>query len=231
MSDQDYGSTSYEYDPRPQAVEGETQHDYSSAPPSPKKKSMGPVAIIVIVAVAIVGGLILLSVVAAGVMYIWVISLADTGTSVTVMKFSIQDGDNDPGHPDDVGCFFLIRAEKGVDINPKKYSFWVSEEGFSPKKLNFEFRDYDWGIEPRVEGGDRNATYRYDNRVEEGRYEDMPVEADSERWTDGEYIGFDMPSDSMGIDIVSGNKYEVMIKDPNNEIIYWDVFIYKFPYL
>ena len=174
--------------------------------------------------------MVAITVVLAGVLYMWVISLADTGGSVSIMKFSLQDGSNSAAHPDDVGCFFLIRAEKSVDINPKKHTFWVSEDGFSPKKLSFEFRDYDWQINPKVEGGDRNATYRYDDKIEEGRYADMPIETDNERWTDGEYMGFDMPQDDKGIDIVSGNKYEVLIKDPNAEIIYRDTFIYKAPY-
>lgn len=146
---------------------------------------------------------------------------------VNIMKFSLQDGFNSAENPDTVGCFFLIRAEKSVDIDPSEYTFWVSEDGYSPKKLDFSFRDYTQDENMTPLGGDRNASYRYDDMIRQGRWPDMPKETSYERWTDGEYIGFDMPEDSMAIDVISGNKYEVIMKDPNNEIVYRDVFIYK----
>jgi len=146
---------------------------------------------------------------------------------VQIMKFSVEDG---PNENDEVGCFFLIRAEKGVDLDPSEYTFWVAEDGRSPQKLNFQFRDYSQDAMKVPEGGDRNATYRYDSSIKSGRWPDMPAEEDRERWNDGEYLGFDMPTEELGINIINGNVYEVLIKDPNRDIVYRDTFVYKEPY-
>jgi len=143
---------------------------------------------------------------------------------IAIIGCSVKDG---PNMNNTTGCFFTIRAEAAVDIDPMRYTFWVAEEGFSPKQMDFQFRDYSPNGTPI--GGDRNATYRYDAAIKSGRWPDMPVEEDRERWNDGEFIGFDMPTDDMGIHIVSGNNYEVLIKNPNNDIIYRDTFKYKSP--
>jgi len=239
MTDTEYGSTSnvydprpqpqgervqFEYDPRPQSPDGQMQYDYRSSGPPPGKKKMSTAALVIMIVSIVIGAAVLLSIIVAGIMYMWVISLADTEGDVSIMKLTVEDGTNEN---DEVGCFFLIRAERGVDINPKIHTFWVSEEGRSPQKLSFAFRDYSQDGEKIPEDGDRNATFRYDNSIKAGRWPDMPVEEDRERWNDGEFIGFDMPTEEMGIDIVEGNKYDVMIKDPNNEVIYRDTFVYK----
>ena len=129
-----------------------------------------------------------------------------------IMYFSVGDGMN---YDDEHGCFFVIRAGKGVDINPYEYSIFVAEEGYSFKQLDFNFRYY-WEDENRTPfGGDRNAS-------------GCPTceNFTREPWSDGEYIGFDMPMEGMDIDIINGAFYEVMIKDPNGEIVYKDSFVY-----
>ncbi len=168
--------------------------------------------------------MVAITVVLAGVLYMWVISMADTGGDVSIMAFEASDGVNkDEVH----GCFFTIRAVKAVDIDPSKYSFYVTETGRSPKKLDFAFRDYEDQGEDDLSpvGGDRNKSYRYDDK--NWKIEDKNVEATGSSWSDGEYIGFDMPMASMGINIEKGAVYEVMIKDPNQEIVFTDTFVYQ----
>jgi len=111
---------------------------------------------------------------------------------------------------DTYGCFFLLRAGAGVDIDPSRYAFYVSEKGYSPHKLDLEVRTNDNLGNPT--GGDRNGTY------------DWTV--DGELWSGGEYLGFDMPTEDMGIDIVDGNIYEVMIKNPKGVVIFRGSFVY-----
>ncbi len=150
---------------------------------------------------------ILISVVVAGVMYMWVISLADTYEGVSIMHFTVEDGHNtDKTH----GCFFIIRAGKGVDIDPARHSFYVAEKGYAPKKLDFSERQ---NIGGQPAGGDRNVTF------------DWTVDGDL--WSDREYLGFDMPMEDMGINIANGNVYEVMIKNQKGEIIFKDSFAYS----
>jgi len=167
--------------------------------------------------------MVAITVVLAGVLYMWVISMADTEGDVPIMAFKAADGVNkDAEH----GCFFTIRAVKSVDINPSTYFFFVAETGQSPKALDFSFRDYqDQGEDELTPvGGDRNYTYRYDDK--NWKTEKMNVEAPGQMWSDGDYIGFDMPMVSMGIDIVQGMEYEVIIKDPNGGVVYTGDFIY-----
>ena len=136
----------------------------------------------------------------------------DTDEGVVIIYFTLDDGMN---MDEERGCFFLIRAGKGVDIDPSRYSFYVSEVGYSPKKLDFalrEYNDYD-PYDPKLNSGDRNASYNY--------------EIEGKLWSDGEYLGFDMPMRDMNIDIQNGNIYEVMIKNPKNEVIYSDTFVYS----
>ena len=142
---------------------------------------------------------------------------ADQYEEVEIMHFSVEDGNNgDREH----GCFFLIRAGRGVDIDPYTHSFFVAEKGYSPKKLDLNLRQYEdsppYG--PDLGSGDMNGTYDW---TEYGKW-----------WNNGEYIGFDMPMENMGIDIADGNVYEVMIKNPHGEVIFKDTFIYsqQYPY-
>ncbi len=142
-----------------------------------------------------------------GGLYFWTSSMDVIDEGESIMHFTVEDGNN---MDDTYGCFFLIRAGKGVDIDPSRHSFFVGEKGFSPKKLGFSERRYDEG---KPVGGDRNGTYDWTN---EG-----PL------WSDGEYIGFDMPKESMGIDPVDGKIYEVLIKNPGGEVIFKDSFVYS----
>jgi hypothetical protein len=143
---------------------------------------------------------------------------------VEVMAFEVWDGVNKDSEQ---GCFFAIRAVKSVDIDPTKYFFYVAENGLMPKALDFDFRDYQNLGEDELNpvGGDRNKSYRYDDK--NWKIEGMKVEQTGSKWSDGEYIGFDMPTASMGIDIVEGKTYEIMIKSPDIEIIYTGTFVYQ----
>ncbi len=193
----------------------------TGAPYVEEKKGLPAWAIVLIV----VGVLVVLAVpIMAGVLYMWTISMADTEGDVSIMSFEVRDGVNrDAEH----GCFFTIRAVKSVDIDPSKYSFYVTETGRSPKKLDFAFRNYeDQGEDDLTPvGGDRNKSYRYDNK--NWKIEGMNEEATGSSWSDGEYIGFDMPMAGMGITITKGTVYEVMIKDPNAQIVFTDTFVYQ----
>ena len=224
MPDTDHGSTSYEYELRSRPQDGQVQYDYqSSGAPYEKKKMSTPALVIMIVSI-VIGSSILITIVLAGILYMRVISITDTDCNCIPMTFEVEDA---PNKNDTVGCFFLIRAAEGVDLNPMRYTFYVAQEGFSPKKLNLSFRDYSPNGTPV--GGDRNATYRYDYKVLDGRWPDMATEEDRERWNDGESIGFDMPTEDMGIDVVDGNVYEVLIKNRENDILYRGTFVYKGP--
>ena len=142
---------------------------------------------------------------------------AYTEESIEIMYFEVNDGMN---FDDEQGCFFILRAGRGVDIDPSRYTFYVAERGYSPQRLDFSLREYSdsdpYG--PKFSSGDRNATYDY--------------AMDGKMWSDGEYLGFDMPmknnpSRPMNIDITSGNIYEVMIKNSKGEMIYSDTFVYN----
>ena len=142
-------------------------------------------------------------------LYSWVPSHPNNSTWNPV-RIDVEDGMN---ADDTYGCFFLLRAGRGVDIDPNEYSFFVAEKGFPPKKLDFELRTYDGDGNPT--GGDRTAPGcpTHENFNESS-------------WSEGEYIGFDMPTRNMGIKIVDGNVYEVMIKDPRGNVIFRDFFVY-----
>ncbi|MDP6155412.1 MAG: hypothetical protein QF682_04640 [Candidatus Thermoplasmatota archaeon] len=147
----------------------------------------------------------------------------DREGDVTIMSFDVGDGANRDAYR---GCFFTIRAKQNVNIDPSKYFFYVTEQGHIPKALEFGFRDcQDQGEDDLTPvGGDRNKSYRYDDK--NWKVENMNVEATGQMWSDGEYIGFDMPKKDMGIDIEEGKRYEVMIKDPSNIVVYQGAFVY-----
>ncbi|MDP7264673.1 MAG: hypothetical protein QGH39_03845 [Candidatus Thermoplasmatota archaeon] len=146
------------------------------------------------------------------------------GGDVEIMAFEVRDGVN---VDESQGCFFTIRAMKAVDIDPSNYFFYVTETGRSPKALDFAFRDYEDQGEDDLSpvGGDRNKSYRYDDK--NWKIEGMNVEATGSSWSDSEYIGFDMPMANMGITIEKGAVYEVMIKNPDMEIVYQGSFVYQ----
>lgn len=170
-----------------------------------KGMSTGMIILLVVGILVIVG--VLITVVLAGVLFTWTSSLASTDEGVTILHFTLEDGRNtDDTH----GCFFLIRAGKGVDLDPARHSFYVAEKGYSPKKLDFSERQYIGG---QPAGGDRNVTF------------DWTVGGDL--WSDQEYLGFDMPMEDMGINIAEGKVYEVMIKNPQGEVIFKDTFVYS----
>ena len=115
------------------------------------------------IALIVVGCFVILGVpLLTGVLYMWNISMADIGGDESTMAYEVRDGVNEDAEN---GCFFTIRANKGVDIDPTKYFFAVCEQRYAPWDLDFDFRE---------NGGDRNMTLRYDNkdwRVEEDRPE------------------------------------------------------------
>jgi len=110
------------------------------------------------------------------------------------------------------GCFFIIRAGKNVNIDPSEYSFFVCEIGYTPQRLDFSLREYDKTAPfgPIPSSGDRNGTYDYTK--------------DGNLWSEGEYIGFDMPMEDMDVRYKFGNLYNVSIKDPKGVCIYKDWF-------
>lgn len=119
----------------------------------------------------------------------------------------------DSNNADDThGCFFLLRAEQGVDIGPKEYSFFVAEKGNLWVELDLDYRYYDRNQTPY--GGDQNYTYP------------PPFTEEEPYWTEMEYIGFDMPTEDMDISIVDGNTYEVMIRNTKGEVVFRDDFVY-----
>jgi len=113
----------------------------------------------------------------------------------------------------DRGCFFLIRAGKNVSIDPSECSFYVSELGGIPWKLDFTPREYNVSnpFGPILSSGDRNTTYCYQD---EGYL-----------WSEGEFIGFDMPMDDIDIFLAMGDFYEVYIYDNEDKLIYKGVFM------
>ena len=157
--------------------------------------------------------MVAITVVLAGVLYMWVMSLADTDQDLEMIVGDVYDGTNkDSEH----GCFFLIRAGAGTNINPTRYGFYVREKGMPLNKLDQGIRTYSNDIMRTPRGGDRNGTYDYT--------------ADGDLWNQGEYIGFDMPKNEMDIEIVDGGVYEVMIKGPQGDSVFQKTFVYREQY-
>ena len=156
--------------------------------------------------------MVAITVVLAGVLYMWVMSLSNTQEEIEMVVATVEDGVNtDHRH----GCFFTIRAGMGTNIDPGRYSFSVAEMGYSPKKLDFairEYRDYT-PYDPESDSGDRNKSYDYG--------------MDGDMWSDGEYIGFDMPMEDMNIDIQEGYQYEVMVRNSKSAAVFRGTFVYK----
>jgi len=128
-------------------------------------------------------------------------------------EFVVQDGENINSTR---GCFFIIKPVKGPAVDPRWCAFYWCEKGHSPHTLDFEVREYDDNGKPS--GGDLNASYNY---TEDG----------NDLWDIGEYIGFDMPNEDAGINIIDGNIYEVAIKNFENDeplgvTILFDRFVY-----
>ena len=188
--------------------DGNISQTNGSTFPKKKRKSSALIVLIIVGILVVVGVLAAVVLGGAGVLYFWTSSMDMPDESVSIMHFTVEDGPNtDDAH----GCFFIIRAGKGVNINPARHSFFVAERGYSPKKLDFSERGYNEG---KPVEGDRNVTYDWTR--------------DGALWSDGEYMGFDMPNqDNMKIDIVDGNIYEVMIKNPQGEVIFRDSFVYS----
>jgi len=149
-----------------------------------------------------------------GVLYMWAPTPIVSDEGISVMHFTVEDGHYQGPTQ---GCFFLIRAGHGVDIDPYRFTFYVCEKGSSPKKLDTNFREYmvNPPYRPDPNSGDLNRTYDWTQ--------------DGELWSKDEYIGFDMPMEDMGIDITDGNVYEVTIKDPKGEVIFKDTFVFVIP--
>ena len=148
-------------------------------------------------------------------MYMWVPEHDHIDEGVDIMYFTLDDGQN---LDEERGCFFVIRAGKGVDIDPSRYSFYVSQKGYRPQKLDFALREYNdtdpYG--PVLTSGDRNGIYNYTLK--------------GDLWSDGELIGFDMPMQNnpgrpMDVTIQTGI-YEVMIMNDKGEHVFSDTFSY-----
>ena len=157
--------------------------------------------------------MVAITVVLAGVLYMWVISLSNDQPDLELIVGSVDDGTN---RDSDHGCFFLIRAGSGTNINPARYGFYVGEKGMPLKKLDQDIRTYSNDIMNVPRGGDRNGTYDYS--------------ADGDLWNAGEYIGFDMPKKEMGIEIANGGVYEVMIRNPQGDSVFQRTFVYQEQY-
>ena len=154
--------------------------------------------------------MVAITVVLAGVLYMWVISLSNDQPDLELFVGTVEDGTNtDAEH----GCFFLIRAGPGINIDPGRYRFYVAEDSMPLKRLDFEVRSYTNDNMRKPLGGDRNGTY------------DHTLEGDL--WNEGEYIGFDMPTQDMDIDIVDGGVYEVTIRNPQQSVVFQKSFVYQ----
>jgi len=133
-------------------------------------------------------------------------------TGPEIYAINVEDGNN---INDTLGCFFLLRSGQGIDIDPKEHSFFVAEEGLSFSQLDFTPRYYNEDKDRTPYGGDRNAS-------------GCPIceNYDENNWQDGEYIGFDMPTEDMDIEIVDGNIYEVLIKKSRGDVVFKDTFTF-----
>jgi len=121
----------------------------------------------------------------------------------------VEDG---PNVDDTHGCFFLLRAGRFMNIKAQDYTFFVGEEGKPLVELDWDYRYHDGNGTPH--GGDRNYTY-------------PPTFTDEDPyWQESEYIGFDMPTKDMGIEIVDGEVYVVLIKYPPGAPAFQDTFVY-----
>lgn len=117
--------------------------------------------------------------------------------SVEILHIKIIDGNNTNSEE---GCFFVLLAEKGVDIDPSKYSFYVSKLQYSPNKL--DLNEY------------RNNTVT--NYTADG----------NNIWNEGEIIGFNMPKEDIDIEINDGMQYDVLIKNSKSENVFRNDFKY-----
>jgi len=132
------------------------------------------------------------------------------------MKIDVLDGYN---IDEERGCFFILLACKRVHIDPSEHTFWIAEEGKTPKILSFEFRHYgqDGNWTPR--GGDRNKTYVYEGSSES--------EKDGGIWEAGEAIAFDMPLRDLELDIKDQTVYEISIRNKYQFVLWQGEFVYK----
>ncbi len=165
--------------------------------------------------IIIVVGVILAIFIFSGLIYMWNLELAEISAGPREPFFLVKDGNNtDAEH----GCFFELTAVRYNDFDPRGYSFYVGNNNNNntlPKILDFSTRTYSDNGTPM--GGDKNSTI--------SNYTDYTND-EYQRCGKGEVIAFDMPKKDMGIDVVDGNIYEILIKDPENFIIYRDTFVY-----
>ena len=163
-----------------------------------KEKEYGPILLICII--CIVALLLMLF------LYLWPVRNIRHYEPL-LLNSDVVDGYN---INESTGCFFILKAQGNTNIDPERLSFHVAEKGYPIIKLDFDQRTYDSYGNPS--GGDRNRTYNWT--------------VDGELWSEGEYIGFDMPTKDMNIEIVDGNTYEVIIKNPKGELVFKGLFVY-----
>ena len=94
---------------------GYDRGEYHQQPP--EKSGASVAAIVIVVVVVIIAVFIVGSVVMAGVLYIWVTSLADTSEEVTVLRLHVEDGPANQGDGSafEVGEQFLKIEQVGGD--------------------------------------------------------------------------------------------------------------------
>jgi len=146
------------------------------------------------------------------------------------VDIEIMDGDNIDNYR---GCFFIIRAGKGVALqNVDEFCFKIAMGSLSPRCVSIrEWRWYsdDGNMSPR--GGDRNMTYRFDTKTFDGNYihssDPGNYEERNEKWEEGEMIGIDIPSHNIGLPIIDNKVYTVQMFDLQGELLYTGTFRYR----
>ncbi|MCK5560109.1 MAG: type IV pilin [Thermoplasmata archaeon] len=157
-------------------------------------KAVSPViAVILMVAITVV---------LAGVLYVWVWSLWDhDNENVETIIATLDQGDGNMTS----GCLFTLSKGSGSSVEIRDYTILVGKAGQSPIALRWP--------------EDGNSTYTIDI----GLYGD-----DGLWWDAAETMGFDAPAGLKAQDITDGDTIEVIIKNEKTEtIVYTGSFNYR----
>ena len=153
--------------------------------------------------------MVAITVVLAGVLYVWVTSLsAPSDEEIENIQATLSDGN---GNATD-GCLFTLEMKKG-DIKIADYYISVGKEDTSPKLWTWD-----------VEGNDTSDHPDYGYTIDSGR-----GGTDATFWSVPEIIGFDNPT---GVNRVTGladnDKVVVkVIRRSDNSEIYVNTFNYR----
>jgi flagellin-like protein len=154
-------------------------------------KAVSPViAVILMVAITVV---------LAGVLYVWVTSLSTTEDEVELIVATLEQGDGNMT----TGVLFVLTKGSGESVEIKDYRIRIGEEGKSPITLKWP--------------DDGSSEYNLDSGLKTN---------DGDWWDATERMGFEAPSTLTGIG--DGDKIEVSIINlGTGDVVFTSTFTYR----